>query len=405
MRSTLGAFAPWPFHAPDELEAVQRVLVSGRTNYWTGEEVRAFERQYATALGRGHAVALHNGSLALELALIALRIGPGDEVVTTPRTFVASASSIVLRGATPVFADVDHDSGNLTAASIEAVLTSRTRAVVPVHLGGWPVDLPELMNLATERGLSVIEDCAQAHGAAIDGRPVGSFGDVAAFSFCQDKIVTTGGEGGLLALDDEKAYRRAWEFKDHGKSYEAVHEREHPSGFRWLHESFGTNWRMSEVQAAIGRRQLGKLSAWHATRRRHAERLEAALRELPAFRVPVVPARLEHAYYRAYVYVRPEALATGWDRQRIVDEIVDVGVPCFSGSCSEVYLERAFQDAGLGPDRRLPVARELGETSLAFLVHPTLDDAALDRTIEVVKGVAERASRSSARPPGAVREH
>lgn len=393
MHSNQGEFAHWPHHAPDELQAVQRVLASGKTNYWTGGEGRAFEKAYAEALGRRYAIALHNGSLALEAALIAFGIGPGDEVITTSRTFVASASSVAIRGATPVFADVDRASGNLTAATVEPHITPRTKAIIPVHLGGWPVDMPHLMDAASDHGLTVIEDCAQAHGATIDGRPVGSFGHAAAFSFCQDKIVSTGGEGGLLALNDGAAWRRAWSHKDHGKSYAAVYEREHAPGFRWLHESFGTNWRMLEVQAAIGRVQLGKLDDWHAARKRHAERLERAFRELPTLRVPQVPAHLEHAYYRLYVYVRPDALSNGWGRQRIIEEIVAEGVPCFSGSCSEVYLERAFQDAGMAPEQRLPVAQELGETSLAFLVHPTLDDAAIDRTIEVARRVLRRATR------------
>jgi len=389
------AFAPWPYHDADELTAAHAVLASGRTNYWTGGEGRAFEREYAAALGRRHAIALHNGTLALELAMVTLGIGKGDEVVTAARTFVASASCVAVRGATPVIADVDRESGNLTAATVAPCITPRTKAVIPVHLGGWPVDMPELMALADAHGLAVVEDCAQAHGATVNGRPVGSFGQFAAFSFCQDKIVTTGGEGGLLALDDEAAWRCAWAYKDHGKSYEAVYEREHPPGFRWVHESFGSNWRMLEVQAAIGRVQLRKLPEWTARRRRHAARLEEALRPLPALRVPRVPEHLGHAYYRLYAYVRPEALASGWSRQRIVDEVVAAGVPCFGGSCSEIYLERAFSDAGLGPAERLPVARELGDTAIALLVHPTLDDAAIDRTVEVVAGVVKRATRSA----------
>jgi len=311
--------APWPHHEPDELEAVRRVLASGKTNYWTGQEARGFEHEYAEHLGRRHAIALHNGTVALELALVALGVGPGDEVITTPRTFIASASAAVMRGATPVLVDVDRDSGNLTAATVAPAITPRTRAILPVHLGGWPVDMPELMDLARAHGVAVIEDGAQAHGATVDGRPVGAFGDLAGFSFCQDKILTTGGEGGLLALDDEAMWRTAWAFKDHGKSFAAVYEREHPTGYRFVHDSFGTNWRMLEVQAAIGRLQLRKLPTWHARRRAIGARYETALRPLRALRVPVVPERLRHAFYRFYAYVRPEALRTLWDRQRIVD--------------------------------------------------------------------------------------
>jgi dTDP-4-amino-4,6-dideoxygalactose transaminase len=386
-------YAPWPHHAPDELEAAHRVLASGKTNYWTGTEGREFEREYAAYLGRERAVALHNGTQALELALVALGIGPGDEVITTPRTFIASASAAVMRGAAPVLVDVDRDSGNLDLAAVEAAITPRTRAIVPVHLGGWPVDMPELMDLARARGVAVIEDCAQAHGATVDGHPVGAFGDLAAFSFCQDKILTTGGEGGLLAMDDESWWRDAWAHKDHGKSYEAIYEREHPPGFRYVYESFGTNWRMLEVQAAIGRLQLRKLPDWHARRHAIGSRIDAGLRELPALHVPVVPERLRHAYYRTYAYVQPDALRAGWDRQRVIDEIAAQSVPCYAGSAAEIYLEQAFRDAGLGPAGRLPVAQELGETSLCFLCHPTLSDEAVGRTVEVVGEVVGRATR------------
>jgi dTDP-4-amino-4,6-dideoxygalactose transaminase len=385
--------APWPHHPPDELDAAHRVLASGKTNYWTGTEGREFEREYAHHLGRRHAIALHNGTLALELALVALGVGPGDEVVTTARTFIASASAVVMRGATPVLADVDRDSGNLTAASVQPLLTARTKAIIPVHLGGWPVDMPDLMDLARANGVAVVEDCAQAHGATVLGKPVGAFGDLSAFSFCQDKILTTGGEGGLLALDDERMWRAAWAYKDHGKSFEAIYEREHPPGFRYVYESFGTNWRMLEVQAAIGRVQLPKLPAWSARRREIGRRYEDELRPLGALRVPEVPAHLQHAYYRFYAYVRPDALRAGWSRQRVVDEVAAAGVPCYVGSASELYLEKAFRDAGLSQAQPLAGARELGATSMALLCHPTLSDAAVERTIEVVQQVVSRATR------------
>jgi dTDP-4-amino-4,6-dideoxygalactose transaminase len=386
-------FAPWPHHEDDELAAVRRVLSSGKTNYWTGVEGREFEREYAQHLGRQHAIAVHNGTQALELALFAAGVGPGDEVITTARTFIASASAVVMRGATPVIADVDHDSGNLTVDTVAPLMTSRTKAIIPVHLGGWPADMPGLVDLARSVGVTVVEDCAQAHGAMIDGLPVGAFGDLAAFSFCQDKILTTGGEGGLLALDDESRWRSAWAFKDHGKSYAAVYERSHPPGFRWVHETFGTNWRMLEVQAAVGRLQLKKLPVWSARRREIAWRLEDSLRPVAALRVPRVPEHVRHAYYRTYLYVRPEALRSTWHRERIVAEVAEQGIPCFSGTCSEIYLEQAFVRAGLGPPGRLPVARELGETSLALLCHPTLSDVAVEEMIDVVQSVMEQATR------------
>lgn len=386
-------WAPWPHYGDREVDAAVRVLRSGRVNQWTGDEVWAFEREYAASLGRSHAVAVMNGTVALELALIALNVGPGDEVITTPRTFIASAGAAVVRGATPVLADVDGDSGNITAATIERVITPRSKAIIVVHLAGWPADMPAILELADRHGLVVIEDCAQAHGASIDDQPVGSFGEVAAFSFCQDKIITTGGEGGLIATDLEGAWKRAWAYKDHGKDYDTVFHRDHPPGFRWLHGSFGSNWRMTEMQAAIGRIQLERLEADVRVRNRNADILRSHLADLPALRVPKPPAHMRHAYYKFYAYVRPEALASGWSRDRIQQEIQDAGIPVTSGSCSEIYLERAFVDAGIAPAEPLPVARELGATSLLFQVHPTLSERSLHRAGEVIAAVVRSATR------------
>jgi dTDP-4-amino-4,6-dideoxygalactose transaminase len=364
-------FAPWPFFAPDEIAVATEVLRSGKVNYWTGPQGSEFEKELAAAVGVEHAVAVANGTVALELALQVLGIGPGDEVVTASRTFIASASCAVMRGAIPVCADVDRDSQNVTAETVRAVLTPRTKAIIAVHLAGWPCDMDPILSLARERGLRVIEDCAQCHGATYKGRPLGSFGDINAFSFCQDKIITTAGEGGAVVTKDSGLWERAWSFKDHGKSYDSVYRRQHPPGFRWLHESFGTNWRLAEVQSAVGRLQLAKLPEWVATRRRYAEILSRHLSQFAALRVPQPAADVGHSYYKFYAFLRPERLLPGWTRDRVMQAIAAEGVPCFSGSCSEIYLEKAF-DAVLQPPERLPVARELGETSLMFLVHPTL---------------------------------
>ena len=394
------AFSPWPSFTQEEADAVRDVLLSNKVNYWTGTECREFEKEYAAWAGTRYAVALANGTLALDVALHALGIGPGDEVVVTPRTFIASVSCVVNAGATPVFADVDPDSGNLSAETIARVLTPRTRAVICVHLAGWPCDMDPIMALAEQHGLKVIEDCAQAHGARYKGRSVGSIGHVGAWSFCQDKIMTTGGEGGMVTTNDEALWRSMWSFKDHGKSYAAVYEREHPPGFRWLHEGFGTNWRMLEMQAAVGRIQLRRMPDWTAARVANAEAILSECRRHEALRVPDFrcdgvrceadcPARsgCVHAQYKCYVYVRPERLAAGWNRDRIAAEINARGVPCYQGSCSEVYLEKAFDNTGWRPDERLPVARELGETSLMFLVHPGLTADEIQRTCDALTEV------------------
>jgi len=384
-------FSPWPSFSEEEANAVRDVILSNKVNYWTGRECREFEKEFAAWAGSEHAVALANGTVALDLALQALGIGAGDEVIVTPRTFLASVSSIVNAGAIPVFADVDNESQNITAETIRAVLTPRTRAVICVHLAGWPCDMDPIMALAAKHDLKVIEDCAQAHGAHYKGRPVGSIGHVGAWSFCQDKIMTTGGEGGMVTTNDRALWSRMWSIKDHGKSWEAVYERQHAPGFRWLHESFGTNWRMMEVQAVIGRIQLQRMQDWHAKRLANAERIWSSAQALAGLRVPTVPAEIIHAAYKCYVFVEPADLKAGWDRDRILNEITARGVPCFSGSCSEVYLEKAFDDTGWRPVERLPVAKELGETSLMFLVHPTLTEAEIDKTCDVLAQVMREA--------------
>jgi dTDP-4-amino-4,6-dideoxygalactose transaminase len=413
-------FSPWPSFTQEEADAVQHVLLSNRVNYWTGSECREFEAEFAAFSGTRYAVALANGTVALDAALLALGIGAGDEVVVTSRTFLASASSIVSVGATPVFADVNRDSQNITAETVAKVLSPRARAIVCVHLAGWSCDMDPIMALAREHDLFVIEDCAQAHGARYKGRSVGSIGHVGAWSFCQDKIMSTGGEGGMVTCNDEALWRAMWAYKDHGKSYAAVYEREHPPGFRWLHESFGTNGRMTEMQAAIGRIQLRRMKDWTAARTANALAIREALLpfadESGVVRVPemrcggcrlrrwtatsAMPPRsdegdactCQHAYYKFYAFLRPENLAVGWSRDRIVDEINARGVPCYTGSCSEIYLEKAFDNTGFRPKERLPVAKELGETSLMFLVHPTLTEDEIRKIQGVVAEVLGLAS-------------
>jgi hypothetical protein len=385
-------FPTWPHFQEDEIEAAANVLKSGKVNYWTGDEGRQFEREFADSVNCRHAITLANGSLALELALYALGIGAGDDVVTTSRSFIASASCAVMRGARPVFADVDRDSQNITAATIRAALTPATKAIIAVHLAGWPCDMDAINELAREHGLKVIEDCAQAIGATYKGRSIGSFSDAAAFSFCQDKIMTTGGEGGMLTTNDRGVWERAWSYKDHGKSYDAVYDRSHPPGFRWLHESFGTNWRMTEMQSAIGRVALHKLPKWLATRRSHAALLDTRLAKLPAVRATIPPAEIGHAYYKYYCFLRPERLRSGWDRDRVMAEITQRGVPCYSGSCSEMYLEKAFPSEWK-PKSNLIVAKELGATSLMFLVHPTLDQSHIQYACDVAESIIGAATQ------------
>ena len=376
------AFEPWPNFTQQEADAVSRVLLSNKVNYWTGQECREFEKEFAAWAGTDYAVALANGTLALDVALQAMGIGEGDEVIVTPRSFIASVSTVVNAGAMPVFADVDNNTGNISATTIAPKITDKTKAIICVHLAGWPCDMDEIMALAKQHNLWVIEDCAQAHGAKYKGKPVGSIGHVGAWSFCQDKIMTTGGEGGMVTTNDKALWQKMWEYKDHGKNYDSIYHKQHPPGFRWLHDSFGTNWRMMEMQAVIGRIQLKKMAEWTKIRTQNAKILRDALTQFAGeqqfLRIPdiefhqVMGGDSVHAYYKYYVYVRPENLPENISRDSILNALNEKKIPCFSGSCSEIYLEKAFDNHPSRPNARLTVAKELGETSLMFLIHPTL---------------------------------
>jgi dTDP-4-amino-4,6-dideoxygalactose transaminase len=401
-------FSSWPCFTSEEADAVHQVVISNKVNYWTGNECREFEKEFAAWCGVSHAVALANGTLALDVALKALGVGPGDEVIVTPRTFIASVSCVVNAGAIPVFADVEIDSGNISARTIESVITPRTKAVICVHLAGWPCDMDPIMSLAEKHGFFVIEDCAQAHGARYKGRSVGSIGHVGAWSFCQDKIMTTGGEGGMVTTNNDALWRSMWSFKDHGKSYSAVYEKQHPPGFRWLHDSFGTNWRMIEMQAVIGRIQLKRMANWNLRRNENAQILTKKLSSLlgsnALLRLPTFACNSEcsrankkcaskeagqckHAFYKYYIYLNPQKMVPGWNQEKIIEAVNKAGVPCYSGSCSEVYLEKAFESTGFRPSPRLPIAQQLGETTIVFLVHPTIPVKKMQKAGNIISEV------------------
>jgi len=389
-----GPFSPWPSYSAEESDAVCKVLASNMVNYWTGSECREFENEFSAFVNVNYAVAVSNGTTALDLALKALGVCENDEVIVTPRTFFASVSSIVNSCAKPVFADVNPDTQNIDCYTIEKVLSKKTKAIVCVHLAGWPCDMDSIMQLAIKHDLFVIEDCAQAHGAKYKGQSVGSIGHIGTWSFCQDKIITTGGEGGMVTTNDRELWARMWSYKDHGKSWEAVYEKVHPPGFRWVHDTFGTNWRMTEMQAAIGRIQLKRLPEWTATRLSNAQVIWSTARKIKGLRVPDLNCEgcnsscdgdsgCVHAAYKCYIFVD----GTETDRDNILSLINKKGVPCFSGSCPEVYLEKAFDNTGYRPIERLSVAKRLGETSLMFLCHPTLTTEEIQKTCNVLKEV------------------
>ena len=393
-------FAPWPFFSDDEIQAAVDVLTSGKVNQWTGTAVKAFENAFARYIGTDHAVAMANGSLGLDMALKALYIGTEDEVIVTPRSFVASASCVALQGAVPVFTDVDPVSQNITPDSISKAVTKKTKAVIAVNLGGWPCDLKKISNFCEQNRIFLIEDCAQAHGAEFEGKKAGSFGDCAIFSFCQDKIMSTGGEGGMLVTNSTDIWKNVWSFKDHGKEYDDAFCMNHDPGFRWLVNRFGTNGRMTEMQAAMGCVQLNKLDAWVEKRRAYADQLNQAFANIPGLRTTLPGPACYHSYYKYYVFVEQEALKSGWNRDMVIEALNTAGVPCNTGICPEIYKEKAFtkDNCRIQGDLKdssgkayLPVARRLGESSVMFMVHPTLTPASIGYVVDQVHRVMKRA--------------
>lgn len=370
----------WPQHEPDEIAAVVGLLSAGRVNSLVhGEQTRRFEAEFARFCGMPHAIALSNGTVALELALRALGVGPGDEVIVPARSFFATAACVVAAGGTPVFADIDPATNAIDPASARRMCSNLTRAIICVHLGGWPCDMPALRALADEKGAWLIEDCAQAHGASLHGQMAGSWGDAAAFSFCTDKIMSTGGEGGMLLLRDEAHWKRAWAYKDHGKNPDKFFAPPDGSGFRFLHDSFGTNWRMTEMQAALGRAQLAKLPSWLARRRRNASALMRCLEQEPGVELPTIPDHVGHAFYRLYVTIARDRLGQEGTTAQIIDRMNQMGLPVGSGSCADMTQEAAFANAAPRRDGELRAARDAGRRSIAFPVDHLLDEQDMRR--------------------------
>lgn len=387
-------FSPWPSYTEEEADAIKRVLLSNQANYWTGIEAREFEKELASWVGTEYAVAMSNGTVALEAALMALGIEEG-EVITTSRTFVASAPSIVKARLVSVFADVDADSQNITVKTIRPVITSKTKAIVCVHLAGWPCDMDDIMKLAREYNLYVIEDCAQAHGAYYKSRSIGSLGHLAAWSFCQNKIITTGGEGDMVTTNSTKFRNWIWSYKDHGKSWSAIYEKKHRLEFKWVHEHFGSNCRMTEIQAVLGRIQLGLIKIWSGMRLNNANQIWRTAAQIKSLRVSKIAQDIIHAAYKCYIFVKESELAPGWNTVEIIKKINEYGGPCSTGSCPEIYLEKAFDNIGFRPPERLPVARDSGEKSLMLLVHPTLTEAEIKKTCSVLRKVMSIATDSN----------
>ena len=386
-------FPGWPEYSEEEIDAVAEILRSGKGNYWFGEHGRKFEEEFAEYCGGGFALTAGNGTLALEMALHGLGVGPGDEVIVTPRSFVASANCIVQLGATPVFADVDRESQNITPSTIEEKITGKTRCIIAVHLAGWPCEMKEIMNLAAENDIYVIEDCAQAHGAEINGKRAGAWGHAAAFSFCQDKIISTGGEGGMLLTNDEELWAKAAALRNHGKDPRKYNPGTMGTKEQGLPDTFGSNYRMTEMQSCMGRIQLQHLDDWVQKRQANAAMLDDVIKNCGAARATIPPPHVTHAYYKYYFFADTANLKDDWNRNRIIEAISGEGIPCGAGTSAEIYQLDAYSGGTSDPGQRLTVARELGETGIMLPVPPNYNADCMTYMCNTVQSVLNTAVR------------
>ena len=369
---------PWPYYENDEIEASAKVMHSGLVNYRTGTEGKKFEEEFANYCNTKYALTVTNGTAALEIALEALGIGEGDEVIVPSRTFIATASSVVRRGAKAVVADIDRYSQNITIDSILKVISPKTRAIIPVHLAGWPVELDPIIELANDSNIHIIEDCAQAHGATYKDRKVGSIGKVGCFSFCQDKIISTGGEGGMIVTNDKDLYKKMWSIRDHGWDYDLTKNMDSKPGFKWMVDSFGSNYRMTEFQSAIGRIQLKKLDEWLNIRTKNAQFYSNALNKINMTENLHPPNYIKHSYYKFNILLKEDTLAAEWSRDLIMQELNKRMIPVRVGSCPDISKEKAFSKESLQNENVKINTEQIANLTMLLPTHHTLSNDSIN---------------------------
>jgi dTDP-4-amino-4,6-dideoxygalactose transaminase len=384
-------------YTKSQINTVANILKKNETNYWTGKYVKKFEKEFSSYFGNKYSVAVSNGSVALEIAIRSLNLKKGDEVIVTPRSFVISASCVLNLDLKPIFADVDKN-GNLNIHTIKKVFSNKVRAIIIVHLNGLPCDLDEILNFKKEKNIFLIEDCSQAHGAKYKKKFVGSFGDISAWSFCQDKIISTGGEGGMIATNNEKLWQSCWSFKDHGKNFNSCFHKKHKVGFKWLHDFYGSNYRMTEIQAAIGREQLKSLNQQIKKRNLIANLYLSELKDYyekysffkkPNFKCVSCPFnkskkkcnQCRHAFYRLNFFINKSKI----NQTKFLKEMEKKKISCGIGSCPEIYREKIFRKLDLAPKKRLVNAKLLGETSITFPINPNKHIFKIKKEINYIK--------------------
>ena len=390
----------YPKFNKNSIKKVQAVLKSGKVNYWTGNECKQFEKEFSTYIGNKYSVAVSNGSVALEIVLRALNLKKGDRVIVTPRSFIISASCVLNVGLIPIFADVDNN-GNLSIEGIKKKYNNSVKAIIVVHLNGLSCDLDPILNFTRKKNIYLIEDCSQAHGAMYKGKKVGSYGDISTWSFCQDKIISTGGEGGMISTNNKKLWLNCWSLKDHGKNHHSCFIKKHKTGFRWLQDYKGSNYRMTEIQAALGREQLKTLDKQIYKRNIIVNLYLRGLKEYyQKFDILDKPdfknkscclknkscTKCGHAYYRLNLFINVKKI----NQIELLEKLNNKKINCGIGACPEIYREKIFKKLKLCPKKRLVKAKILGETSIVFPINPFKSLANIKLEINSIKKILNK---------------
>jgi len=388
----------YPSYNQNTLKKVQQVLKSGRVNYWTGNECKEFEKEFSKYIGNKYATTLSNGSVALELALKALRLKEGDEIIVSPRSFIISASCVFNLGLKPIFADVDNN-GNLSIQGIKNAYNKKVKAIIVVHLNGLVCDMDPILKFVKKNKIFLIEDCSQAHGAIYKGNKAGSFGDISTWSFCQDKIISTGGEGGMISTNNKRLWLKLWSLKDHGKNYRSVYFKNHKTGFKWLHDDLGSNYRMTEIQAVIGREQLKSLDKQIKKRNMIAKLYINELEDYytkykifkkPNFRYQTYLSKENnhnvHAFYRLNLFINKNKIS----QNKLIQQFNKYKINCGVGACPEIYREKIFKKLKLYPKKRLINSKLLGETSIMFPINPNASIKKVKLEINSIKKILNK---------------
>ncbi len=383
----------WPHFTKKEINSVIQVLKSGKVNYLNGNEGLKFEKNFSKFTNSKYSIAVSNGTNALELALKAIDLKFGDEVIVTSKSFIASASCVVALGAVPIFADVEINSQNISLDSIRQLINKKTKAIICVHIGGWPCDILKLLKICKIYKIKLIEDCSQAHGAKVNNKSVGSFGDFGTWSFCNDKIISTGGEGGMITTNSYKNYQKIWSLKDHGKNIKKYLNIKNNYSFRYIHDSFGSNFRLTEMQSSIGNAQLLYIKERVKLRQRNANQYIKNFKNCKFIITPIIPKNITHSFYRLYLRFNFKFIKKNWNKNKIINKLNKLGFECSEGACSEIYNEKCFRNSKFKVKKSLKNCVELSKSSFALKVDHTISLQTINTQCKIAIGFLNNISK------------